>query len=93
MLIITHLILKNNLVLCAQQLSPTFAFHPADCPSHRGQNPEKNTLSFFRRNFTPAKSEMQGVFFLSGLPPSPRGGDGAIRRAYDLISLHHALRA
>ena len=29
---------------------------------------KKNTLSFFKRNFTPAKSEMQGVFFLSGLP-------------------------
>ncbi|MDP2587091.1 MAG: hypothetical protein Q8P32_04995, partial [Candidatus Komeilibacteria bacterium] len=28
---------------------------------------KKNTLSFFKRNFTPAKSEMQGVFFLSGL--------------------------
>ena len=29
---------------------------------------KKNTLSFFKRNFTPAKPEMQGVFFLSGLP-------------------------
>ncbi len=29
---------------------------------------KKNTLSFFKRNFTPAKSEMLGVFFLSGLP-------------------------
>jgi hypothetical protein len=29
---------------------------------------KKNTLSFFKRNFTPAKSEIQGVFFLSGLP-------------------------
>ena len=29
---------------------------------------KKNTLSFFKRNFTPAKSRMQGVFFLSGLP-------------------------
>ena len=36
---------------------------------------------------------MQGVFFLSGLPPSPRGGGGAIRRAYDLGQSHHALRA
>jgi len=33
-----------------------------------GRTPKKNTLSFFKRNFTPAKSEMQGVFFLSGLP-------------------------
>ena len=36
---------------------------------------------------------MQGVFFLSGFPPSPRGGGGAIRRAYDLGQSHHALRA
>ena len=27
---------------------------------------KKNTLSFFKRNFTPAKSEMQGVFFFRG---------------------------
>ena len=36
---------------------------------------------------------MQGVFFLSGFPPSPRGGGGAFVRAYDLVSSHHALRA
>ncbi len=36
---------------------------------------------------------MQGVFFLSGFPPSPRGGSGgAIVRAYDLGQSHHALR-
>jgi len=59
-----------------------------------GQNPErKNTLSFFKKKSTLAKSEMQGVFFLSGLSPSPRGGGGAIRRAYDLGQSHHALRA
>src|SRR3970282_1284110 len=33
----------------------------------RAEPRKKNTLSFFKRNFTPAKSEMQGVFFLSGL--------------------------
>ena len=36
---------------------------------------------------------MQGVFFLSGLSPSPRGGGGAIRRAYGLGQNHHSLRA
>ena len=34
----------------------------------------------------------KGVF-LSGLPPSPRGGGGAIHRAYDSGQSHHALRA
>ncbi|MFH1402000.1 MAG: hypothetical protein ABIG87_00020, partial [Patescibacteria group bacterium] len=41
----------------------------ATCPNTwRAEPRKKNTLSFFKRNFTPAKSEMQGVFFLSGLP-------------------------
>ena len=40
----------------------------ATCPNTwRAEPRKKNTLSFFKRNFTPAKSEMQGVFFLSGL--------------------------
>jgi len=47
--------------------SPHFA--PPHCPNTwRAEPRKKNTLSFFKRNFTPAKSEMQGVFFLSGLP-------------------------
>ena len=32
----------------------------------RAEPRKKNTLSFFKRNFTPAKSEMQGVFFFRG---------------------------
>ena len=41
----------------------------ATCPNTwRAEPRKKNTLSFFKRNFTTAKSEMQGVFFLSGLP-------------------------
>ena len=32
-----------------------------------GRTPKKNVLSIFKKKFTPAKSEMQGVFFLSGL--------------------------
>src|SRR3989338_6562840 len=47
--------------------SPHFA--SPHCPNTwRAEPRKKNTLSFFKRNFTPAKSEMQGVFFLSGLP-------------------------
>src|SRR3989344_1406118 len=41
----------------------------ATCPNTwRAEPRKKNTLSFFKRNFTPAKSRKQGVFFLSGLP-------------------------
>jgi len=47
--------------------SPHFA--PPHCPNTwRAEPRKKNTLSFFKRNFTPAKSRKQGVFFLSGLP-------------------------
>ena len=46
---------------------------PATCPNTwRAEPRKKNTNSFFKRNFTPAKSEMQGVFFLSGLPSRAR---------------------
>ena len=45
------------------------AFRPASCPSNRGQNPERKTPFPFSKEISPpAKSEMQGVFFLSGLP-------------------------
>ena len=33
----------------------------------RAEPQKKNTLSFFKKKATPAKPEMQGVFFLSGL--------------------------
>src|SRR3990167_6687390 len=47
--------------------SPHFA--PPHCPNTwRAEPRKKNTLSFFKRNFPPAKSRKQGVFFLSGLP-------------------------
>src|SRR3989344_4852854 len=36
------------------------------CLAEPRQPRKKNTLSFFKRNFTPAKSEMQGVFFFRG---------------------------
>ena len=42
--------------------SPHFA--PPHCPNTwRAEPRKKNILSFFKRNFIPAKSEMQGVFF------------------------------
>ena len=40
---------------------------PTHCPNTwRAEPRKKNTLSFFKRNSTPAKSEMQGVFFFRG---------------------------
>ena len=39
-----------------------------------GRTPKEKHPFLFQKNPPPAKSEMQGVFFLSGLPPSPRGG-------------------
>src|SRR3989338_1381546 len=73
---------------------PSPHFVPPHCPNTwRAEPRKKNTLSFFKRNFIPAKSRKQGVFFLSGFPPSPRGGGGAILGAYDLCQSHHALRA
>jgi|GEM_PF-3130983 len=48
---------------------PSPHFVPPHCSNTwRAEPRKKNTLSFFKRKFTPAKSEMQGVFFLSGLP-------------------------
>ena len=45
----------------------------ATCPNTwRAEPRKKNTLSFFKRNSTPAKSEMQGVFFFRGCRGSAR---------------------
>src|SRR3989338_6355275 len=42
-------------------------FAPPHCPNTwRAEPRKKNTLSFFRKNSPPAKSEMQGVFFFRG---------------------------
>src|SRR3989344_4149114 len=47
---------------------PSPHFVPPHCPNTwRAEPRKKNTLSFFRTNRARAKSEMQGVFFLSGL--------------------------
>ena len=58
-----------------------------------GQNPEKKHPFHFQKKFHPRQIRNARSVFLSGLPPSPRGGGGAIRRAYDLGQSHHALRA
>src|SRR3990167_3856939 len=45
----------------------------ATCPNTwRAEPRKKNTLSFFKRNFTPAKSRKQGVFFFRGCRGSAR---------------------
>ena len=65
---------KTNQPKFWQILSPKNSFAKTSSALFRhlpeyleGRTPKKNTLSFFKRNFTPAKSEMQGVFSL-GLP-------------------------
>src|SRR3989344_4679074 len=45
---------------------------------------KKNTLSFSKRNFTPAKSRKQGVFFFRGCRGSARQWRG-FRGAYDSV--------
>src|SRR3989344_3799348 len=51
--------------------SPHFA--PPHCPNTwRAEPRKKNTLSFFKRNLTPAKSRKQGVFFFRGCRGSAR---------------------
>jgi hypothetical protein len=44
----------------------------------------------FLEKITPAKTEKQGTFFLFWCCREKRGGGGAIRRAYNLVSSHHA---
>ena len=45
----------------------------ATCPNTwRAEPRKKNTLSFSKRNFTPAKSRKQGVFFFRGCRGSAR---------------------
>ncbi|MDP3763350.1 MAG: hypothetical protein Q8Q92_01700 [bacterium] len=40
------------------------ALKPHALPEYlEGRTPKKNVLSFFKKNFTPAKSRKQGTFF------------------------------
>ena len=59
-----------------------------------GQNPERKTPFPFSKCIhpLPRESEMQGAFFLAGLPSEARRWRGVLR-AYDLVLIHHALRA
>jgi hypothetical protein len=59
-----------------------------------GQNPKKkNVLSIFRKNWSRANPKCKEHFFFLVSAKALRGGGGAFLRAYDLVSLHHALRA
>gem|GEM_PF-6547530 len=69
-------------ILFLPQNSLLYLFRIAFChvtlPEHlESRTPKRKTPFPFSKRISPAKSEMQGVFFLSGLPPSPRGGGGA----------------
>ena len=51
----------------------------------RAEPRKKNTLSFFKRNFTPAKSRKQGVFFFRGCRGSARQwrNDTSVRGSFE----------
>ena len=52
------------------------------CPNTwRAEPRKKTTLSFFRRNFTPAKSRKQGVFFFRGCRRTRRRGEASVALA------------
>ena len=89
---------KKNQPKFWQILSPKNSFAKTSSALFRhlpeyleGRTPKKNVLSIFKKKFTPAKSRKQEIFFF-GVAEALRGSGGTIR-AYDLVSLHHALRA
>ena len=58
-----------------------------------GQNPKKKNVLSILEKITPAKiRKSKEHFFFLGLPSGARQWRG-FRRAYDLVSSHHALRA
>jgi len=58
-----------------------------------GQNPKKKNVLSILEKITPAKiRKSKEHFFFLGLPSEARRWRG-FRRAYDLVSSHHALRA
>src|SRR3989344_1576239 len=70
---------KTNEPKFWQPLSPKNSFAKTSSALFRhlpeyleGRTRKKNTLSFFKRNFTPAKSRKQGVFFFRGCRGSAR---------------------
>ncbi len=83
---------------CGREISRGFAKTSSALKPHalpeclEGRTPKEKHPFLFQKKFTPAKSEMQGVFFLSGLPSGARRWRGFLR-AYDSVSLHHVLRA
>jgi len=71
--------------------SPHFA--PPHCPNAWRAEHQKEKCPFhFRKNHLRENTKSKELFSFWGCRVK-RGGGGAIRRAYDLVSLHHALRA
>ncbi len=85
---------KKNQPRFCQILSPKnsfgkteSAFRPATLPEYlEGRTPKENTLSFFKRNFTLAKSKMQGVFSF-GVTEALRGGGEVLAELITLSGL------
>src|SRR3989338_1211105 len=67
---------------------------PATLPEYLyGQNPKKkNVLSILEKIHPRENQKSKRHFFFLGLPSEARRWRG-VRRAYDLVSSHHALRA
>jgi len=69
------------------------ALVPPHCPNTWRAEPQKEKCPFlFRRNWSRANPKSKEHFFFLGLPSEARRWRG-FRRAYDLVSSHHALRA
>jgi len=64
---------------------------PAPCPNTwRAEQQIKKHPFLFQKESGARKSEKQGVFFIWCPPRLCEAGGGAILRAYDLVSSHHA---
>ena len=58
------------------------ALVPPPARDLEGRTPKKNVLSFFKKNFTPAKSEKQGTFFFGVAERSEAGAGRFIRDCF-----------
>ena len=87
---VSHTFSPQKIVLA----KPSPHWSPATLPEYLfGRNTKKkNVLSILEKS-TSAKIEKARNIFSFWCCQVKRGGGGAIRRAYDLISSHHALRA
>ena len=55
-----------------------------------GRTPKEKHPFLFQKKFHPRQIKKARNVFLSGFPPSPRGGSGGTLRAYNSVSSHHA---